>query len=894
MTVMSNPTWQPIPTELQQVLELLQQSQSPDTQTQRNVQERLDQLNEHPQFCNYLVFILARLTDQEEATRSLSGLILKNTIRVFWNRLPDEIRSFVKRESLVAIGDPSPLIRATVGIIVTNIVLQEGVVRWPNLLPDLCAMLDSPDAGVCEGAMGALQKICEDSADTLAQEASAPLEMLIPKLLQFFSSQTPKIRALAVNCVNCCLLVQCESLNNYIDAFLVQLFSLANDTDQEVQRQLCRALTLLLDCHLEKLAPQLGNIVEFMLMRTQDSDEHTALEACEFWLALAENPIVCKQTLQNHLPKLIPILVHAMKYSEMDILLLKGDVEEDAMVPDRLEDIRPRFHRAKTQMQKHMRDENEVNEDDDMDDGGDDSSTEWNLRKCAAASLDVLSNIFGDDFLPTLLPILKETLFHQQWEIKESGILALGAVAEGCMNGMTTHLPELIPYLIGCLQDRKALVRSITCWTLSRYCHYVVQQPHEQYFKRLLTELLARILDRNKRVQEAACSAFATLEEEACMELVPDLPEILTTLVAAFERYQAKNLLILYDAVGTLADSVGSYLNNQEYIELLMPPLMNKWMKLRDEDKELFPLLECLSSVATALQHGFLPYCRPVFERCTLLIQRNLEQSAAAVQRPSEVDIPEKDFLIVALDLLSGLAEGLSQHIEPLVAQSNIMQLMFQCAQDATPEVRQSSFALLGDLAKACYQHVEPFLQGFMPVLSQNLNPELISVCNNSIWAIGEISTKMGDGMRQYVGAFLPALVFIINRDKTPKTLLENTAITLGRLGIFCAAEVAPVLQQFIRPWCLALRNIRDNDEKESAFRGLCLMINLNPAGVIQDFIFLCDAIASWNHPQPDLKDMFARILHGFRTQVGETNWNSFTSQFPPPLKERLNAQYGV
>lgn len=31
-----------------------------------------------------------------------------------------------------------------------------------------------------------------------------------------------------------------------------------------------------------------------------------------------------------------------------------------------------------------------------------------------------------------------------------------------------------------------------------------------------------------------------------------------------------------------------------------------------------------------------------------------------------------------------------------------------------------------------------------MPILGQNLNPELISVCNNATWAIGEISIKLG------------------------------------------------------------------------------------------------------------------------------------------------------
>lgn len=45
------------------------------------------------------------------------------------------------------------------------------------------------------------------------------------------------------------------------------------------------------------------------------------------------------------------------------------------------------------------------------------------------------------------------------------------------------------------------------------------------------------------------------------MELVPYLGDILHVLVTAFGRYQAKNLLMLYDAIGTLADSVGNHLN---------------------------------------------------------------------------------------------------------------------------------------------------------------------------------------------------------------------------------------------------------------------------------------------------------------------------------------------
>ncbi|KAK2150308.1 hypothetical protein LSH36_413g02041 [Paralvinella palmiformis] len=879
-------SWQPEESGLQQILQLLRESQSPDTATQRAVQQKLEELNKYPDFNNYLIFVLTKLVNQAEVTE------------------------FIRQECLNSIGDPSPLIRATIGILITTIAAKGGLENWSELLPRLWQCLDSEDYNVCEGAFGALQKICEDSAEALDTDAlNRPLNILIPKFLEFFKHSSPKIRSHAIACVNQFIISRTQALMLHIDSFIENLFVLASDEDPEVRKNVCRALVMLVEVRMDRLIPHINSIVEYMLVRTQDPDDGVSLEACEFWLSLAEQPI-CNNVLGPHIEKLIPVLVHGMKYSEIDIILLKGDIEEDEMIPDKESDIKPRFHKCKSkshgigtkqgseEVKRSLYKWHQISASQVFRFiyGIDKSRKTVRLPrgKCSAAALDVLANVFHDNILPVLLPILKETLFHQEWEIKESGILVLGAIAEGCMTGMVPHLPELIPYLIQCLADKKALVRSITCWTLSRYAHWVVGQPHELYLKPLMTELLKRVLDANKRVQEAACSAFATLEEEACTELVPYLGFILDTLVFAFGKYQHKNLLILYDAIGTLADSVGHHLNKPEYINLLMPPLIEKWNVLKDTDKDLFPLLECLSSIATALQSGFLPYCEPVFKRCVSLIEQTLNQSFANLANPDQYEAPDKDFMIVALDLLSGLAEGLEHHIEALVSSSNVLKLLFQCMQDPMPEVRQSSFALLGDLTKACFQHVEPCIGDFMPILGANLNPEFISVCNNATWAIGEISIKMGEGMRPYVPIVLNQLIEIINRPNTPKTLLENTAITIGRLGLVCPQEVAPMLQQFIRSWCTSLRNIRDNEEKDSAFRGVCTMIGVNPSGVIQDFIFFCDAVASWMNPKSDLKEMFYKILHGFKNQVGEENWKRFSEQFPYPLRERLAAQYGV
>ncbi|KAJ6224106.1 hypothetical protein RDWZM_002651 [Blomia tropicalis] len=896
--------WQPTQDGLDQILLLLRQSQSTDIQTQNHVQQRLEDLNQFREFNNYLVFVLTKMKTEDEHTRSLSGLILKNNIKGRYAQLPRDVIDYVKSEALTCIGDPSQLIRATVGILVTSIVVQGELAHWPDLFDILMEKMDSEDPFECEGSFSILQKVCEDSAEMLdSEQFRRPLNLLIPKFLHYFNHNSSKIRSYALSCINNFIMNRTQVLMSYVDVFIDGLFKLAADTDCQVRQNVCKAFVLLVEIRMDRLIPHIHHIIEFMLMSTQDNDINVALDACEFWLTLAEQPI-CKEVLTPHLQRLIPILMQKMKYSDLDIALLKGDVEDDEMIPDREEDIKPRFYRSKTHSQHRMESDGDIqpnggvsgtdgddDESDDDDDDCDGGNSEWNLRKCSAAALDLLANVFHVDLLPVVLHILNETLFHNDWVTKEAAVLALGAIAEGCMLGIIQHLPKLIPYLITCLSEKKAMVRSITCWTLSRYSHWVVQQNHESYLKPLMTELLKRILDTNKRVQEAACSAFATLEEEAGTDLVPYLEFILKTLVHAFGKYQHKNLLILYDAIGTLADSVGHNLNKPEYIELLMPPLIQKWNSLNDYDKDLFPLLECFSSVATALQTGFLPYCKPVFNRCLSLVEQTLKFQ---VENNEQYDQSNKDFLIVALDVLSGLAEGLGEHMTPLIAPSNIMVLLYQCIKDPMPEVRQSSFALLGELTKASFVYVDPCVHEFIPVLAQNLKPEYISVCNNATWAIGEIAVKYKQQMQNYIPMILPQLISNLSQPDTPKTLLENTAITIGRLGFVCPKEVAPFLQQFIRPWCSSLRNIRDNEEKDSAFRGICSMISVNPSGVVQDFIYFCDAIASWNNPKPDLKNMFYEILHGVKNQVGEESWRAFSDQFPQILKDRLISQYGI
>ncbi|XP_060578351.1 transportin-1-like, partial [Ruditapes philippinarum] len=142
--------WQPEENGLGQILQLLKESQSPDNATQRAVQQKLEELNKFPDFNNYLIFVLTKLKNEDDPTRSLSGLILKNNVRAQFEKFPPEVASFIKSECLNSIGDPSPLIRATIGILITTIVAKGDLRNWQELLPALCQCLDSEDYSVCE------------------------------------------------------------------------------------------------------------------------------------------------------------------------------------------------------------------------------------------------------------------------------------------------------------------------------------------------------------------------------------------------------------------------------------------------------------------------------------------------------------------------------------------------------------------------------------------------------------------------------------------------------------------------------------------------------------------------------------------------------------------------
>lgn len=160
-------------------------------------------------------------------------------------------------------------------------------------------------------------------------------------------------------------------------------------------------------------------------------------------------------------------------------------------------------------------------------------------------------------------------------------------------------------------------------------------------------------------------------------------------------------------------------------------------------------MFQCLSSVTIAIGPAFLPYVAPIFERCLTLVHTSLLNYQAYQQNP-DLDEPDKSFLVVALDLLSGMTQGLAMSLESYINTSNpnLLDLLTVCLKHPQAPVRQSAYALVGDLAMHCFPILRPKMPLIMAELVIQLDPEpkveFISACNNAAWSVGEVALRYG------------------------------------------------------------------------------------------------------------------------------------------------------
>ncbi|KAK4192891.1 importin subunit beta-2 [Podospora australis] len=905
----------------------------------------LTQAKSSPDFNNYLAYIFSSgapapgvsMTQQDwHGVRSAAAIMLKNNVKNGFKQIPEGSIQLIKLAVPLGIQDSNSQIRSLAGNIATEVILRGGLYSWPELLEELLKLLSNQGGQVSseaqEGAMNAMVKICEDNFKLLEKEhqGQRPLNVLLPKFIEATKSPLPKVRAQALTAINVFTPRKSQAMLTVIDDLLQHLFHLSEDPSTDVRRQVCRAFVRLVETRPDKLLPHIQGLVDYIIaQQKRDDDEELACEAAEFWLAVGEHDNLW-QALSPYIGKIIPVLLECMVYGAEDIALL-GGASDDEDEEDREQDIKPQFAKKnakrgltgegaeanqnangfeKLNSMDEGLEEGEIDEEDD-DEGDENPDEKWSLRKCSAAALDVFANDFGGPVFTSILPYLQTNLKSADWPQREAAVLALGAVAEGCMDVVVPHLPELVPYLISLLEDPEPVIRTITCWTLSRYSAWAanLQDPAQKqtFFEPLMEGILRKMLDKNKKVQEAAASAMAHLEEKAGKHLEPYCGPIIQQFVLCFAKYKDKNRWVLYDCVQTLAEHIGPVLARPELSSALMPTLIDRWRKVPDQSREMFPLLECLSYVAMAMGDAFTPYAEPIFNRCVNIIHQNLEQSLAS-KTNVEYEQPDKDFLVTSLDLLSAIIQALEDSKASQLATVPFFELLTLCMEDPADEVQQSAYALVGDCSRYVFEKMRPFLPRIFNILTKRLDLEDIldeeidssfAVINNACWSAGEIAMQYKQELAPFVPDLFERFVQIISNPGVPPGVNENAATALGRLGLYHADVLAPHVSKFAQEFLESMDEVDPSEEKATAFKGFCNVVALNPQSIEPVLLHFFSSIAAYpglkgtEHPiNQDLHATFQNIIKLYSSII--PGFTQFLSQLDPQEQAALKATYGI
>lgn len=343
--------WTPSQDALYMIVEVLQDSLVPDSEVQKRVQEKIAGMQKHPDFLNYLLYVLKSPHIYDEHVRTVSALLLKNNVSSAYPQLSAPTLTLIRQATLQLLNDSSRNVRAAITTLIGTLVLKADTSSWPELIPYLCNLLESSEGQLSETALMALFKICEEylvKLGTEKEETNEAMNALVAKFVPLVTSDRENVRKDSIRLLNMALHDCSNAMQKHFDPklYLGNLFCIAKDTDPETHKLICQSFCIFLNQHPSLLLPHLNDVIEYYLSKTADEDNSVAVQACEFWLQLA-TVSNCKEMLLPYAGRLLSLLLKNMRYSEFELEALSGCLGVDEHLEDKLDDIKPLSMRLK-------------------------------------------------------------------------------------------------------------------------------------------------------------------------------------------------------------------------------------------------------------------------------------------------------------------------------------------------------------------------------------------------------------------------------------------------------------------------------------------------------------------------------------------------------------------
>ncbi|XP_037297957.1 importin subunit beta-1 isoform X1 [Manduca sexta] len=738
------------------LIQILEKTVSPD----RNELEAAETYLDHAAATNFTTFI-KMLSDilvqggNSQVARMAAGLQLKNHLtskdpllkqqyQQRWLALPEDIRLYIKKNILTAIGTESNRPSSAAQCVAYVAVAELPVNQWNDLIPILVENVINAQSTELkkEATLEAIGYICQDiDAEVLTERSNQILTAIIHGMRSTEPSNHVRLAATQA------LLNSLEFTKANFDKenernFIMEVVCEATQSsDMRISVAALQCLVKILSLYYQYMEPYMGQALFPITLEAMKSDvDEISLQGIEFWSNVSDE--------------------------EIDLAIEEAEAAEAGRPPVRTSRFYARGalqYLAPVLMQK-------LTKQDDTDD-----ELEWNPSKAASVCLMLLSNCCEDDIVPHVLPFINTNIKNENWRYREAALMAFGSILGGLEAATLKPLVEkAMPTLIEAMYDSSVAVRDTAAWTFGRICEIVPEAAINETYLKPLLESLVNGLKAEPRVAANVCWAFTGLAEAAyeaaeCGD--SNQPE--TYCMSNYFDFIIQRLLETTDR----QDAAQHNLRSAAY-EALMEMVKNSPTDCYvTVQKTTMVILERLQQVLQMENHIASQADRSQFNDLQSLLCATLQ---SVLRKVTPEDAPQiSDTIMTALLTMfaSNAGKAGSVQEDALMAVSTLAEVLgeeFLKYMDAFKrylymglknhqeyQVCIAAVGLTGDICRALKSKVVPYCDEIIVLLLENLGDPSIhrSVKPQILSVFGDIALSIGNEFAKYFDVVMQMLL---------------------------------------------------------------------------------------------------------------------------------------
>lgn len=400
---------------------------------------------------------------------------------------------------------------------------------------------------------------------------------------------------------------------------------------------------------------------------------------------------------------------------------------------------------------------------------------DWSVAMAAGSCLQLLATTTGMYVVEPTLSFFVANIELPDWRNREAAVMAFGSILEGPdIEQLKSTIQEAIEPIEKLVHDSTIQVKETVTWCLGKITEVALNALElDKDLEPLLLALLDGLRDHPK-VSVNSCWALINLLEQLCSD----------------SQDQQTNIM-------------------SKYYEDFVLALIQLSNKTDNDFNSRASAYEALSAFVTYSAMDTMPVIQNIANEVLARIQStiSLQQQGLSIENRAQLE----ELQINILSLLTNIIRRLSSEVSPAAPDLMNMFIKLLEAQEPNALIEEDVFIAISAVASALGENFLPFMDSFVPYLSQALRNVQSQTCVTAVGLVADLAQSLNTNIAPYLGGLMDILgLDILNTEikrELKPAIISCFGDIAGVMGLDFMQYMDPVMQV-----CVGLTNLVPED----------------------------------------------------------------------------------